>query len=103
MLRHLQGATSALEGLVYKRYRPQTPLIKCALIANRSDEFLYPLLALMKGDYPIVTIQTYPKFAMSSHGSPSLFWPTNIKRFSQRQVFSALYPSTGHGDGNQHN
>jgi hypothetical protein len=33
----LQGATSALEGFLYKCYRPQSPLIKCPLIANRSD------------------------------------------------------------------
>ena len=45
-----QGATSALEPLLHKRYRPQPPLIKCSLIANRSDEFLYPLLTLMKSD-----------------------------------------------------
>ncbi len=33
----LQGATSALEGFLYQRYRPQPPLIKCSLIAKRSD------------------------------------------------------------------
>jgi len=33
----LQGATSALEGFLYQRYRPQTPLIKCPLIAKRID------------------------------------------------------------------
>ena len=33
----VQGATSALECFLYKRYRPQTPLIKCPLIAKRSD------------------------------------------------------------------
>jgi hypothetical protein len=32
-----QGATSALECFLYKRYRLQPPLIKCPLIANRSD------------------------------------------------------------------
>jgi integrase len=32
-----QGATSALEGFLYKRYRPQPPLIKCPFIANRND------------------------------------------------------------------
>ncbi len=46
----VQGATSALEPLLHKRYRPQPPLIKGSLIANRSDEFLYPLLTLMKSD-----------------------------------------------------
>jgi signal transduction histidine kinase len=35
--KQLQGATSALEGFLYKRYRPQPPLIKCPLIAKRSD------------------------------------------------------------------
>jgi multidrug efflux pump subunit AcrA (membrane-fusion protein) len=33
----VQGATSALECFLYKRYRPQPPLIKCPLIAKRSD------------------------------------------------------------------
>jgi hypothetical protein len=78
----VEGATKALEGLLYKVEGSQPPLIKRKLIANKIQEFCHPFLTQVKSSYPIVTIQTYPKVAMSSTSSVSFFLPTNIGRFS---------------------